>query len=108
MRGPEIEARFVNLKAQAIEAIELLPQVPQDLLGAIQSIDSPPALAASDASIIARLVDGAILVVQPAKNCRRLVTRAAMKKAKAAEKKDGEDDDAEEDEDTFEVLAHGW
>jgi ATP-dependent Lon protease len=42
--GPEIEARFVNLKAQAIEAIELLPQVPQDLLGAIQSIDSPPAL----------------------------------------------------------------
>jgi ATP-dependent Lon protease len=43
--GPEIEARFVNLKAQAIEAIQLLPQVPQDLLGAIQSIDSPPALA---------------------------------------------------------------
>jgi ATP-dependent Lon protease len=42
--GPEIEARFVNLKAQAIEAIELLPQVPQDLLAAIQSIDSPPAL----------------------------------------------------------------
>jgi ATP-dependent Lon protease len=45
VRGPEIEARFVNLKAQAVEAIELLPQVPQDLLGAIQSIDSPPALA---------------------------------------------------------------
>jgi capsular exopolysaccharide synthesis family protein len=40
-------------------------------------IDSPPALAASDASIIARLVDGAVLVVQPAKNRRRLVTRAA-------------------------------
>jgi ATP-dependent Lon protease len=45
VRGAEIEARFVNLKAQAIEAIKLLPQVPQDLLGAIQSIDSPPALA---------------------------------------------------------------
>jgi ATP-dependent Lon protease len=45
VRGPEIEARFVNLKAQAIEAIELLPQVPQDLLAAIQSIDSPTALA---------------------------------------------------------------
>jgi len=45
VRGPEIEARFVNLKAQAVEAIQLLPQVPQDLLGAIQSIDSPPALA---------------------------------------------------------------
>jgi ATP-dependent Lon protease len=45
VRSPEIEARFVNLKAQAIEAIQLLPQVPQDLLAAIQSIDSPPALA---------------------------------------------------------------
>ncbi len=45
VRNPEIEARFVNLKGQAIEAIQLLPQVPQDLLAAIQSIDSPPALA---------------------------------------------------------------
>ncbi len=45
VRGPEIEARFVNLKAQATEAIQLLPQVPQDLLAAIQSIDSPTALA---------------------------------------------------------------
>ena len=40
-------------------------------------IDSPPALAVTDASIIGRLVDGAVLVVQPAKNRRRLVTRAA-------------------------------
>jgi ATP-dependent Lon protease len=45
VRSPEIEARFVNLKAQAIEAIELLPQVPADLLAAVQSIDKPPALA---------------------------------------------------------------
>jgi ATP-dependent Lon protease len=45
VHGPEIEARFVNLKAQAIEAVQLLPQVPQDLLGAIQSIDAAPALA---------------------------------------------------------------
>jgi ATP-dependent Lon protease len=45
VRGPEIEARFVNLKAQAVEAIQLLPQVPQDLLGAIQAIDQPSALA---------------------------------------------------------------
>jgi ATP-dependent Lon protease len=41
----EIEARFVNLKAQAVEAIQLLPQVPQDLLAAIQSIETPSALA---------------------------------------------------------------
>jgi len=44
-RTPEIEARFVNLKAQAVEAIQLLPQVPADLLAAIQSIEAPPALA---------------------------------------------------------------
>jgi ATP-dependent Lon protease len=41
----EIEARFVNLKAQAVEAIQLLPQVPQDLLAAIQSIETPSELA---------------------------------------------------------------
>jgi ATP-dependent Lon protease len=45
IRTPEIEARFVNLKAQAVEAIELLPQVPADLLAAVQGIDQPPALA---------------------------------------------------------------
>ncbi|HTW50349.1 MAG TPA: LON peptidase substrate-binding domain-containing protein, partial [Stellaceae bacterium] len=45
VRGPEIEARFVNLKAQAVEAIGLLPQAPPELLAAIQSIDEPPALA---------------------------------------------------------------
>ncbi|MGA8322378.1 MAG: endopeptidase La [Xanthobacteraceae bacterium] len=41
----EIEARFVNLKAQTVEAIQLLPQVPQDLLAAIQSIETPSELA---------------------------------------------------------------
>src|SRR5690348_17313370 len=45
VRGPEIEARFVNLKAQAVEAIQLLPQAPADLLAAVQPIDSPTALA---------------------------------------------------------------
>jgi ATP-dependent Lon protease len=44
-RTSEIEARFVNLKAQAVEAIELLPQVPADLLAAVQSIETPSALA---------------------------------------------------------------
>jgi len=41
----EVEARFVNLKAQTLEAIQLLPQAPPDLLAAIQSIDKPAALA---------------------------------------------------------------
>jgi ATP-dependent Lon protease len=44
-RSSEIEARFVNLKAQTIEAIQLLPQVPGDLLAAIQAIEAPSELA---------------------------------------------------------------
>jgi ATP-dependent Lon protease len=43
--GAEIEARFLNLKRQAVEALELLPQVPPDLLAGIQSITSPGQLA---------------------------------------------------------------
>jgi succinoglycan biosynthesis transport protein ExoP len=39
-------------------------------------IDCPPILAASDASIVGRLVDGLVLVVQPPKNRRKLVMRA--------------------------------
>jgi ATP-dependent Lon protease len=41
----EIEARFVNLKAQTFEAIQLLPQAPPELLAAVQSIETPSALA---------------------------------------------------------------
>jgi ATP-dependent Lon protease len=44
-RSPEIEARFLHLRGQALEAIELLPQAPRELLAAIQGIDSPGALA---------------------------------------------------------------
>ena len=39
-------------------------------------VDSPPALAASDTAVIGRLVDGVVLVVQPAKNHRRALIRA--------------------------------
>jgi ATP-dependent Lon protease len=41
----EIEARFLHLKGQAIEAIQLLPQAPNELLATIQGVDSPGALA---------------------------------------------------------------
>jgi ATP-dependent Lon protease len=41
----EIEARFLHLKGQAIEAIQLLPQAPNELLATIQGVDSPSALA---------------------------------------------------------------
>ncbi|MCR4412027.1 MAG: polysaccharide biosynthesis tyrosine autokinase [Thermoguttaceae bacterium] len=40
-------------------------------------VDSPPVLAASDAALIGRLVDGVVAVVQPAKNRRGLVLRVA-------------------------------
>jgi capsular exopolysaccharide synthesis family protein len=38
-------------------------------------IDAPPALAVTDAAIISRQVDGALLVVRPDKNRRRMVVR---------------------------------
>jgi ATP-dependent Lon protease len=43
--GPQIEARAEVLKARAIEALSLLPQVPAELARTIQSIDSPSRLA---------------------------------------------------------------
>ena len=43
--SPEIEARFLNLQRQAVEAIQLLPQAPQELLAAFQATTSPAALA---------------------------------------------------------------
>jgi ATP-dependent Lon protease len=44
-KGPEIEARFLNLKRQAVEALELVPHAPPDLLAAIQALTSPAQLA---------------------------------------------------------------
>jgi ATP-dependent Lon protease len=44
-KSDEIEARFVHLKGQAIEAIQLLPQAPNELLATVQGVDSPGALA---------------------------------------------------------------
>jgi ATP-dependent Lon protease len=43
--SPEIEARFLNLQRQAIEAAELLPQAPQELIAALQGTKSPSTLA---------------------------------------------------------------
>jgi ATP-dependent Lon protease len=44
-RNAEIEARMLHLRGQAIEALELLPQAPQELVAAIREIDSPAGLA---------------------------------------------------------------
>ncbi len=42
---PEIEARFLNLKSLATEALELLPEAPEELAAAIRSIALPGQLA---------------------------------------------------------------
>ena len=44
-RSAEIEARFLNLQRQTLEALQLLPQVPAELLAAVQSITTPTQLA---------------------------------------------------------------
>jgi len=44
-RTPEIEARMMHLRGQALEALRLLPQVPEGLVNTIQSLDSAGALA---------------------------------------------------------------
>jgi ATP-dependent Lon protease len=44
-RGPEVEARFLYLRQQALEALQLLPQVPQDLIAAVEAATSPAVLA---------------------------------------------------------------
>jgi ATP-dependent Lon protease len=51
--GPEIEARFLQLKEQAIEAIGLLPHVPDALVGVVRGIDSAAVLA----DLVANLID---------------------------------------------------
>ncbi len=42
---PEMEARFLNLQRQTIEALELLPQAPGEMIVAVQSVKSPGTLA---------------------------------------------------------------
>jgi ATP-dependent Lon protease len=48
----EIQARSLILKQQAVRAIELLPMVPPELTGAIQSVESPGGLADLVASFL--------------------------------------------------------
>jgi ATP-dependent Lon protease len=51
--GTEIEARFLQLKEQAVEAIKLLPHVPEELAGVVRGIESPAALS----DMVANLLD---------------------------------------------------
>ena len=40
----EIEARFLNLRGQALEALSLLPQPPRELIAAVEATNAPGAL----------------------------------------------------------------
>jgi ATP-dependent Lon protease len=50
---PEIEARFLQLKERAVEAIQLLPNVPDELAGVVQGMTSAALLA----DMVANLLD---------------------------------------------------
>lgn len=98
IRGAQdvIELAGMHIRASGIAGLDVLPAGPRptnpaELLASVRFsellawaetvydqilIDSPPVLAASDAALIGRLVDGVMLVVQPAKNRRRMVMRA--------------------------------
>jgi ATP-dependent Lon protease len=41
----DVEARLLNLRNQALEVLQLLPQTPAELVNAVQSVTSAPALA---------------------------------------------------------------
>ena len=89
------EMAKVHVRASGVDGLDIIPSGPRpsdpaELLGGPRFsqllawaetvydqilIDSPPTLATTDTAIIGRLVDGVLLVVQPAKNRRRLVTR---------------------------------
>jgi ATP-dependent Lon protease len=51
--SPEIEARFLQLKQQAVEAIELLPNAPEELAVVVQQVSSPALLS----DMVANLLD---------------------------------------------------
>jgi ATP-dependent Lon protease len=42
---PEIEGRFLNLQSQSVEAIQLLPQAPPEMIQAVRAIKAPGELA---------------------------------------------------------------
>src|SRR5438045_458839 len=48
----EIDARLLNLRNQALEVLQLLPQTPAELVNAVQSATSAPALADLIASVM--------------------------------------------------------
>src|SRR5690606_21878597 len=52
-KSPEVEARLLQLRERAAEALQLLPQTPQEFVQAVQSFNSAGALA----DLVAGLLD---------------------------------------------------
>jgi capsular exopolysaccharide synthesis family protein len=99
IRGEEdlVQMAPAHIRPSGLEGLDILPSGPRptnpaELLGSQRFsellawaetvydhvlIDSPPALATSDTALIGRLTSGVLLVVQPAKNRRRMVMRCA-------------------------------
>jgi ATP-dependent Lon protease len=50
--GPEIEARFLQLKEKAVEAIRLLPNAPDEFIPIVEGMESASALADTVANLI--------------------------------------------------------
>ncbi len=50
--SPQIEARFLNVKQQAVEAMALIPQLPEELRQTVQALTAPSALADLTASYL--------------------------------------------------------
>jgi len=98
LRTEEDVAEFArkHVRGLAQEGLDILPSGPRrpdpaelltsqqlgDLLAWAEThydqilIDSPPVLAASDVMLLGRMSDGVVLVINPDKNHRRIVTRA--------------------------------
>ena len=86
-----------RIRPTGIERLDILPAGPKpadpaellsqprfaDLIGWAETqydyvlVDCPPALIGGDATIVGRMIDNMLLLVQPAKNHRRAVVRAA-------------------------------
>jgi ATP-dependent Lon protease len=77
---PEIEARFLNLKAQAHQALALLPQKPEDLDQAIESATSPSGLT----DLVATFMDIPVKEKQEVLETVALVPRMEMVSEKLA------------------------
>lgn len=52
-RTPDVEARFLNLKRHALEALQLMPQAPRELIETVQAIEAPGMLA----DVVAAYID---------------------------------------------------